>query len=44
MTTGGDYWVTADIRPPRVILRGLECSACQEVIWVDEVRPDEAFK
>jgi len=33
-----------DIRVPRVIRRGLECSACQEVIWVDEARPDESFK
>jgi len=26
-----------------VIRRGLECSTCQEVIWMDGARPDEAF-
>ena len=41
LETGG---VVGDIRVPRVIRRGLECSNCQEVIWVDEARPDEAFK
>ena len=41
LETGG---VVGDIRVPRVIRRGLECSTCQEVIWVDEARPDEAFK
>ena len=35
--------VVDDIRVPRVIRRGLKCSTCQEVIWVDEARPDEAF-
>jgi len=41
LETGG---VVGDIRVPRVIRRGLECSACQEVIWVNEARPDAAFK
>jgi hypothetical protein len=41
LETGG---VVRDIRVPRRIRRGLECSASQEVIWVDEARTDEAFK
>ena len=41
LETGG---VVGDIRLPRVIRLGLKCSECQEVIWVDEARPDEAFK
>ena len=41
LETGG---VVDGIHVPRVIRRGLECSECQEVIWVDEARPDEAFE
>ena len=40
LETGG---VVDGIRVPRVIRRGLECSTCQEVIWMDGARPDEAF-
>jgi len=40
LETGG---VVGDVFIPRVIRRGLECAACQEVIWVDEARPEEAF-
>ena len=41
LETGG---VVGDIRVPRRMRRGLECSACQDVIWFDEARPDEEFR
>ncbi len=40
LETGGLF---GGVHVPRLIRRGLECSACEEVSWLDEVRPDEAF-
>jgi len=43
LVTGGDVTLPEIGRMilPRHIKRGLMCETCTEVIWLDEVRPDE---